>query len=296
MEISSLNNLAYAIKLPRGYLENLIVRKSACYRPFLKYKPRRNGTVKKRRIDNPNEEIRTVQRKINQIILSPLVAKLPEYMHGSIKGHSIATNARGHVAKPAVLSLDLQGCFPSITPDMVYAVYRNRAGCIPEVARLLTKLSTFGNKLPQGAPTSSSLCNLVLAPLCKNLYDIARENNVEFSQYVDDLFFSGNYDDVIAIYHMVISKINSAGFVINSKKVKLTKNNRLVSITGVVANQKISAGRKRIRRIERKIMKLENTNDMQVSKIMGEISFIKTLDVTQHKHLSKKLKNRLEVL
>src|SRR6185436_20457188 len=72
------------------------------------------------------------------------------------------TNAFQHLGKHLVVRIDIQDFFSSITDRQIYSVWADKLGNSPPVASLLTTLTTYRRHLPQGAPTSTYLANLVL--------------------------------------------------------------------------------------------------------------------------------------
>src|SRR5438034_755250 len=83
------------------------------------------------------------------------------------------------------------------------------AGRLAVAAALLTKLCTHDGSLPQGAPTSPRLSNLVNHRLDARLFALARKRNVAYSRYADDITISGASDEKhrpTALIH-VIKKI-----------------------------------------------------------------------------------------
>jgi RNA-directed DNA polymerase len=147
--ILSLNRLAWTLGIPREVLESLAAVAGHHYRPFLL---ERQGK-KPRLIDNPDRCLKDTQRKIYKRLLKDL--KFPEYLHGGIKGKSPKTNAAKHLGKRLVVRLDLEDFFPSITNRQVYSVWSRNLDNSPPVSRLLTLLTTYRRRLPQGAPTST---------------------------------------------------------------------------------------------------------------------------------------------
>ena len=67
-------------------------------------------------------------------------------------------------------------------------------GFSPDVASVITKLTTFKGHLPQGAPTSTTLANLVFLPTGLKLNEIAKQHNLRFTIFVDDVTFSSHND------------------------------------------------------------------------------------------------------
>jgi len=108
----------------------------------------------------------------------------------STKGRSILTNARAHVRHPCVSVIDIRNCFPSIGPQRVFRALE-RVGFRKAVARLLARVLTCDHQLPQGAPASSTLVNLVLGDFDRKVGKLARQRGLTFTRYVDDIALSG---------------------------------------------------------------------------------------------------------
>lgn len=288
-QILSLNKLAFRIGVSREVLQAVAKSKAGHYEPYIIEEKKRDGRIKRRRIDNPDKSIRKIQQKINKKLLVEACKELPAYTTGSIPKRSTYDNADPHVGKESVLLLDISDCFPSIRSSDVYKIYREYLGCSPPVAKVLTKLTTYGDRLPQGAPTSPSLCNLALAPLAKNLNDLAVRNGLGFTQYVDDLTFSGSYDTLRAIENKVIERVERAGFKISRKKLRLIKHGDRMEVTGLVVNTKVSVGRRYLRKVQRDIMKLKSDNPG----VNGKISYVRSISKA---HARKLIRRKTEVL
>lgn len=283
-QILSLNKLAFRIGVSRKVLEAVAKTKTAHYKPYTIQEKKRDGSLKERRIDNPDKAIRKIQQNLNKKVLADACKELPLYTTGSIPKRSIYNNASPHVGKEAVLLVDIANCFPSIRSSDVYKVYKSRFGCSPPVARLLTRLTTYGDRLPQGAPTSPSLCNLVLAPLAEDLNDVAIKNGLTFTQYVDDLTFSGTYITLRAVENDIIDLIEKAGFKVSRKKLNLIKNRDRMEVTGLVVNTSISVGRKYLRKVQRDILKLKSDSPS----VNGKIAYIRSISKSHARKLTKR--------
>lgn len=286
--ILSVNKLAFKIGISRQVLEDVARNKTSHYKPFVKSEVKKDGSIKERKIDNPDRAIRQIQKRINKTILQPYCNKLPPYTTGSIKSRSIKDNAAPHVGKQAVLAIDITNCFPSINSSNVYAVYKNVFHCSPPVASLLTKLTTYGDRIPQGAPTSPGLCNIILEPLAAKLNKIADNNNLSFTQYVDDLTFSGSEDSLLKIKSSVMSEIQKSGFQINIKKLQMFRANERMAITGLVVNRTLGVGRKYVREVQRDILRKK----VSTAIVKGKIAYIGSVSKSRAKKLSYKLQNK----
>ena len=159
LNIVSLRYLERLLKIQRTELLQLAETAGRFYNPFDIHK---NGSNKWRHIDNPQRTLKDVQRRIHKQILE--------------KGKSIIDNAKLHVNKKCIGIVDIKDCFPSTDNLKIYQVWRNYFGCGTKNASILTKLTTFQHRLPQGAPTSSLLCNYALAPIFIVIKDYVKTN------------------------------------------------------------------------------------------------------------------------
>src|SRR5437868_11741322 len=116
----------------------------------------------------------------------PLVDSLPSYMTGGLPGRSIKNNSVPHLEQDVVVGLDIENCFPSISHKQVFGTFR-KLGYSTDIASMLTKLTTYQNRLPQGAPTSPLLCNLVLWDSAERISLLASKKGCFFTIYIDDV-------------------------------------------------------------------------------------------------------------
>ena len=317
MSIYTKKQLASILHIKPSLLD--VLANQPHYRPYVKTKILPNGKTKERLIDNPGEEIKSVQAIINRTLLQPAVNKLPPFIHGARPGIGITASATLHAAQPAILALDIANCFPSINSEMVYRLFRHRFGYSHKVATLLTRLTTFNNHLPQGSPTSPSLCNLILAPMSEQLFNLGQSLDLRFSQYVDDLYYSGKINNLICAKKHAINIVHHHSLHTNSKTHITTKRHSMV-VAGAVINQKVSAGRPRIRQLERQIMKLHSADKFaylnacraireaqksrcpipkyktRIHSLQGKIANVTALNSAQGQHLKQKLTRKLASL
>lgn len=171
------------------------------YRPFLLEKKRHPYPGKKRlldkakpkfrQIDNPSERLKLIQRRILERILSKV--ELPSYMFGAVSGRTLVDHARQHLPnqESTVVRMDISSYYPNITCHHVYSVWKEVLGCPPPVAKLLTELTTFDWHLPQGAPTSPAIANILLASIYAPVCLASEKAGLTITTWVDDLIFSG---------------------------------------------------------------------------------------------------------
>lgn len=219
--------LARILGVELVFLEEIARDTLKHYRPFIK---KRQGK-KPRVIDNPSKDLKTIQRKILERLLSR--GDIGEHLHGSLKGRSARTNAEKHLGKPNVVRIDISDFFPSVDDRKIYEIWLGLGFAAPP-ARLLTALTTFKNYLPQGAPTSSMLANLVLKHADQDLLAAAQAAGCTYTRYVDDLVFSG--DSPQGLVQVAVSALQRSGFRVSRKKLQIMPSRLLQEVTGLGVN------------------------------------------------------------
>lgn len=230
----SMKKLEYLLGFDRVFLLSTADKAGRFYSSF---DMRPKGSNKKwRHIDNPRDELREIQKRIYINILRKY--PFPATMIGGVPGGSIIKNAAFHIGQKQVLALDLRNCFPSTSNLLVYKSYIKKLGCSPEIAGLLTRLTTFHFRIPQGAPTSAALANLVLLDLHSEVLEILRPASLNLTFYIDDIVVSG--ENVKPFIEPVIRLIQKHGYAVSTKKKKLMPANVSQKITGLIVNRKVN--------------------------------------------------------
>ncbi len=209
---------------------------------------KRSGGV--REIRAPYPSLKAVQWWIYDYVLKK------QYVHGCAHGFrpkkSIVTNVKTHVEGKCLLKLDLKDFFPSIKINKVVQVFKN-VGYTDTVSWLLAKLCCLDDELPQGAPTSPVLSNIIARAMDKRLYRLAKRFEYRYSRYADDISFSGE-DIPVAFIKYATDIIEDCGFSVNSKKVRLYREHDNKILTGVaIKNGGIKLPREKRRSYEQEI-------------------------------------------
>lgn len=132
-----------------------------------------------------------------------------------------------------MFTTDLKSFFPSINYKLVYEMFISH-GFSADVASRLTKLTTFKDQIPQGAPTSSIVANLVFVKTGNRLAEFAKQHNLTFTTYVDDITLSSSK----CFHHLtndILKIITDDGYFISHDKTNYKAGNRMV--TGVAVGQ-----------------------------------------------------------
>ena len=223
--IKSLPNLYSFLRLPETIVSCITTNISNYYSPKLKPKKKFGdfqrddaGNIKYRQLFVPDFILKSRQQYIARLLNQ---VHLPHYMYGSIEGKNNIQNAQQHLNKKYFLTIDLKNFFSNINHRQVYKVFC-RLGFSPSVTRILTQLTTYQASLPQGAPSSPVIANLIFLNTAEKLYSLAKSNNITFTTFLDDLTFSSNYDfkDIIP---KIISLISNNRFQVAYEKIHYRK-------------------------------------------------------------------------
>jgi hypothetical protein len=275
--IVSINQMSHLLGRPWREIEAIAETAGRYYEPFDHRRVRGRG--KWRHIDNPTGDLKAVQTRIYQQVLLPV--PLPETVIGGVRGRSVRDHAAPHVGQPALVTLDLRACFPSIDHHTINRVYL-RLGYSPAIAHVLTKLTTFQRSLPQGAPTSPALANLALLDLHVELQEIARERGLVLTQYVDDIAMSGaGAQDAI---EPVIQAIMRHGHSVSRRKVEVAHAGVQQCVTGTVVNEVQSVDRKYREELYARIHELAcaaDPLDADLKAVRSKIAHVESVNATQ---------------
>lgn len=186
-----------------------------------------------------------------------------------------------------MLTVDLEDFFPSISIARVVQVYKV-AGYSSTGAWLLARLSTRRGRLPQGAPTSPKLANLVCYRLDRRLSEFAESVEVVYTRYADDLTFSGASMAKLAKLRPFITHIvKDCGFRLNHNKTRLVGPRGAKVVTGlVIGHDEVGIGRRRLRELRATIHRAHVERDRKIlASIQGWLDFVSDADPARYKML-----------
>lgn len=198
---------------------------------------------KDRIIYAPQAELCQMQKSINRLLLSKL--KVHSCAKGFCRGQSIVTNAIEHVDKAVVIKFDIKDFF-SNTRDKRILNYFKKIGWSSKAAKLLVKICCKDGGLPQGAPTSPTISNIVNNKLDARLFGFAKANGFTYTRYADDLTFSSKEDNKKAISKLIGSVnviLAEFGYTLNKSKQFIARKHTRQFITGLVVNKKVQLPR-----------------------------------------------------
>lgn len=189
---------------------------------------------KMRKISEPNAELKQWQENTLKLLYK---IKPHECNHGFIPNKSIATNAKPHVRKDYVLSLDIEKFFPNTNKEKVSKILNSY---YPE---LKDKIDYFlyNGALPQGAPTSPYIANFALDKFDIKISEHTRLNDISYTRYADDLTFSWNGKIEISKFLSLLNKeLAESKYRFAKRKTKLMHKSKRQIVTGIIVNEKLN--------------------------------------------------------
>lgn len=219
--------------------------------------PRKGGGLRTIRVPSP--PLKLLQRRLNRILQELFILRPP--VHGFVRGRSVVSNARRHQNQHWVLNFDLEDYFGSINFGRVRGVFMAWPWSLPnEVATAIAQLCCFQNQLPQGAPTSPVVSNMIAFRLDNALAAVARKFGCRFTRYADDITISSNDGDFpaeiaaapkgkVTLSTAVSKLVAENGFRVNVKKTRLASAFRRQTVTGLVVNRRVNPPREFVRQI-----------------------------------------------
>lgn len=241
--------------------------------------PKKSGGM--RTIAEPLPSLKEIQRWILDNILQHM--QVSPYAKAYIKGRSIKDNVRFHRRQKKVLTLDIKDFFPSLSSWRVYQKFL-QIGYQENVAMLLTNICCLDRGLPQGAPTSALLSNILLLPFDSAAARFAGKKGIRYTRYADDMTFSGDFDET-EIIAFVKKQLKRLGLKINSEKTRLQTQGERQEVTGIVVNKKVQLSkqkRKEIRKnmyyiqkygLESHLAHIKEERKNYISHLLGEIGY-----------------------
>lgn len=282
--------------------------------------PKKNGSIRK--INAPFGKLKSVQKLLvdflwdrqievwsklpnaHQINIvekknSKVRCRVPMVSHAFEPNKSIVTNARIHRNKKIVLNIDLKDFFNSFHFGRVKGFFeKNNDFKLPsEIALIIAQLTCYKGVLPQGAPSSPIITNLICQIMDRRILKIAKKHRLDYTRYADDLTFSTNdlsfESDLNDFLDKLKKIIEKAGFEINNKKTRLHLSGTKQIVTGLIVNKKISVDRnfcKETRAMADSLFKngtfLIDGKIGTINQLNGRFAFINQLD---------KFNNNLEI-
>ncbi len=204
-------------------------------------------------LEIPKPRLREMQRRVLRRIVDRVEPH--DAAHGFRRGRSVHTFADAHRQQDVVIRMDVRDFFPTITFARIRGVFA-ACGYSDTVAAALAGICTtalpadevrsLGREtaaalrvphLPQGAPTSPALANLVARGVDRRVAGLARARDLVYTRYADDLALSGpSSTEVSTVIGTVERILRQEGFTPHEAKTRVRRSHRRQSMTGLVVN------------------------------------------------------------
>lgn len=243
--IFNLYHLSKYIKTDYMFLHNLV--SNPMTKHYSSFLIKKKFTLRKRKIYVPSIDLLQVQKWINFTILHKVNISANSTAYST--GNSNIKNAKKHLGSQVLIKADIANFFESITEKHVYKIFKN-LGYTKYLSFCFTKICTVCEKnklcfLPQGAPTSPLLANIVCKNMDAKLELLAQKYNLTYTRYSDDLAFSSKDKNLNfkSILEEIKSIIKSFNFKPHKRKTRVIMPSQRKIITGILLDscgQKIS--------------------------------------------------------
>ena len=311
-------DLAKAAGLPIGQLRFLSFhRKIATTSHYVRFSvPKKSGG--KRIISAPMPKLKALQYWVLENILN----KVPVHdaANGFVAQRNILSNAANHLAKDVVVNIDLKDFFPTITFERVKGLFV-KLGYPEKIATILALICTEPDReeavldgkkyfiatnkraLPQGAPTSPAITNIICYKMDRRFKGMADKLQFSYTRYADDLSFSAMANEQVKKVQQLLWRIKKIiaeeGFIIHPKKVKVMRKGARQEVTGIVVNKKAGINRKTLHRFRALIQQISKQGLEHkkwkggniVSEMIGYANFVAQVKPAQGAKFKTQLKD-----
>lgn len=229
---------------------------------------KRSGKV--RVISAPDYRLKTLQQKIARSLSEVYNPRYP--VHGFIADKSVRSNAETHLHRRFILNVDIRNFFTAITEARVRGLLES-IGIDTEVAQTIARICTNNGCLPQGAPSSPVISNMICFRLDKSLMGFAKKHRLLYTRYADDITLS-SFQPPMALFEgdrpdsgrlpseklsgELLSIFGNNGFELNPEKIHYADKNSRRMVTGIKINEGLNVDRRYVRNIRSALYKVES--------------------------------------
>jgi retron-type reverse transcriptase len=258
--------------------------------------PKKSGAS--REISVPSLHLKKIQRNLKTILEE--IYRPPSCATGFVCGRSVLNNAEVHIGRKYIFNIDIAEFFHSIDRSRVKKELRaileqyfesqnSHLIYIDEFSDMLAKLTTkriikktikkplginngVSFVLPQGAPTSPIISNIVCRNLDEQLSKLARSYSLDYTRYADDITFSGNnnvFKSASKFRTVLTEVLGREGFNIVPEKTRLLSRGERQVVTGLVVSEKVNVPRRYIREVRMLLYFWEKYGYNKASELYG---------------------------
>ena len=255
--------------------------------------PKSDGS--KRKLSVPDLILKRVQRSIADNILAQY--PISKYAKAYKVGSSVQKNAQPHVGKNKILKLDIEGFFDHILYSQVKNTVFYKEKFSEPIRILLSMLCYYKESLPQGAPTSPAITNIIMYDFDETVGDFCVKKKIAYTRYCDDMTFSGDFDER-EIISFVKGELCKLGLFLKNRKTAVVPISKRQVVTGIVVNEKINVTKNYKRNIRQEIYYIKkfgldehlkrlgiSNKQKYISALKGRIAFVLQTIPNEHEFL-----------
>jgi len=242
-----------------------------------------------RRIDEPESILKDAQERLLCRVFDVIAE--PSEIAFAVKGRGHIAAARRHERKLWVACCDIDNFFPSVTAAMVHDLLL-AMGCGEDRAAVLARLMTYRGALPQGAPTSSMIANLLLTEIDRRVYEYALRLAVTVTRYVDDFAVSGaDRDNVKRMLSFIAGELRRLGLREKREKRTLVRRDQPQVVHGLTVNNGVAVPKPYRKALDSDVHRAgqRGCTDKERERLVGRIDYVAKL----HPRLAKRLRASL---
>lgn len=250
---------------------------------------KKNGEY--RELSVPNEFLKAVQKRIAEKLL--VYEEISPYATAYRYGASTVKNAYPHLKKNTILKLDIRHFFDHIIYPMVKEKVFVKEKYSESNRVLLSLLCIYNDALPQGAPTSPIISNIIMKDFDNIIGGWCKEKKIRYTRYCDDMTFSGEFNHT-EVVSFVKEELKKMGLYLNDNKTVIAEKGQKQIVTGIIVNEKLNTPllyRKKIRQelyyckrfgiashLQRKNLTISEPDYLK--KLLGKVNYVLSVDNT----------------
>lgn len=303
--ISDIPTLAKTLGMNESMLNSISNKVDSSYTRF-----EIQSKNKPRIVYEPKYNLKRTQKRINSRIFEGVV--FPAYLQGGVKDVSnkrdYVENAKIHsqTSPNILINLDIKSFYDNIKRNEVFNIFKYFFKFPDDVSEILTRLTTYNNRVPQGACTSSYIANLVFFNTEYSLVSKFRSRGLSYTRLLDDVTISSSHivsDDIVSdVIKSTISMFKKYGLKSNNKKKKIERDKHVkggFQVTGLWIGHAVPKTTKSERRFIRLLVHIcqqkyhssmtdESYHELW-NKTSGLVAKLKRLNQSNHEALRDKL-------
>ena len=247
--------------------------------------PKKNG-IRTIQALRHNSELDSLQVELNKYLQN---IPLPVCVKGFKKGGNYNGFLSEHIGAKYFMRIDIASFFPSIHESTIkgelsYFIPANDDSEKEKVIDLICNIVSLNGELPQGARTSPTISNIVMARVDQRITKYCQLLGIRYTRYADDMLFSSaefNLFEKKWFLKKIKHILSALSLKINYQKMKFGYNE--VVLNGyIISSTGIRLSRNRLSDI-RHIIACINKN-YQIIKSAGEVEFLQRINSLSLKH------------